>query len=165
MSLQLFRFPQVLLAVLITLYAGHSHAASPGDEEVVAFFQSVEESFKNKDVLEILRHVDRGFFYIMTYCTPDTFSFLESDFDKYRASVGSFFKSKPEIYEYSIVVDKIQRSGKDIMVLARIKSVVQLNSIINSCDAWSNYLVHYVDDEFIIKDVRGDANCINKLAN
>jgi hypothetical protein len=79
--------------------------------------------------------------------------------------VGSFFKSKPEIQEYTIVVDDILRSGDDIMVLARIKSVVQFNGMINSSDASSNYHVQYVNDKFLIKDVRGDATCFNADEN
>ena len=146
-------------------FTGKVYAANVGDEEVIAFFQSVEETFREKDVPEIIGHIDRDFFYIMTYSSSDNFSFLESDFDKYRANVGSFFKSKPEIHEYSISVDNIQRSGEDIFVLARIKSVVQLSGILNSCEASSNYIVHYKDGEFLIKSVRGDADCTNKTVN
>ena len=155
----------VVLVVLVVFFTGKIHAASVGDEEVIAFFQSVEEAFKNKDVPEIIKHIDRDFSYVMTYSSPDNFSFLESDFEKYRANVGSFFKSKPEIHEYSISVENIQQSGEAIFVLARIKSVVQLSGIINSCDASSNYFVYYEDDEFLIKGVRGDADCTNKTAN
>ena len=160
-----FMITCVVLVASVVFFSSKLYAADVGDKEVIAFFQSVEEAFKKKDVLEIIRHIDRDFSYVMTYSTSDNFSFLESDFEKYRANVGSFFKSKPEIHEYSIVVDNIQRSGEDIFVLARIKSVVQLSGILNSCEASSNYIVHYEDGEFFINGVRGDADCINKTVN
>ena len=162
---RVFRFICLLLVMIVVSFSGNIHAADPDDGKVVAFFQSVEESFKKKDIPEIIGHVHRDFSYIMTYSTNENFSFLESDFEKYRANVGSFFKSKPEILEYSIVVDDIQRSGEDIMVLARLKSVVQLNGIINSCDASANYLIQKVNKEYLIKEVRGDATCTNATAN
>ena len=160
-----FMITCVVLIAPAFFFTSKIHAADVRDEEVIAFFQSVEEAFKKKDVLEIIGHIDRNFTYIMTYSSSDNFSFLESDFDKYRANVGSFFKSKLDIHEYSIIVDNIQRSGEDIFVLARIKSVVQLSGIVNSCEASSNYIVHYEDGEFLIRGVRGDADCINKTVN
>lgn len=162
---QVYRNICLLLVVLVVSFSGNIHAADPDDEEVAAFFQSVEESFKKKDIPEIIGHIHEDFSYIMTYSTNGNFSFLESDFEKYRANVGSFFKSKPEMLEYSIVVDDIQRSGEDIMVLARLKSVVQLNGIINSCDASANYLIQKINNEYLIKEVRGDATCTNATAN
>jgi hypothetical protein len=149
--------------VLVVSFSGNIHATDADVGEIVAFFQSVEESFKKKDIPEIIGHIHKDFSYIMTYSTNENFSFLESDFEKYRANVGSFFKNKPEILEYSIIVDDIQRSGEDIMVLARLKSVVQLNDIINSCDASANYLVQKVNNKYLIKEVRGDADCTNML--
>jgi len=160
-----FMITCVVLIAPVVFFTGQIHAADVGDEEVIAFFQSVEEAFKKKDIPEIIGHIDRDFTYIMTYSSSDNFSFLESDFDKYRDNVASFFKSKPDIHEYSIFVDNIQRSGEDIFVLARIKSVVQLSGILNSCEASSNYIVHYKDGEFLMKGVRGDADCFNKTVN
>ena len=161
------RYACLLLAVLGVFLAGDIQAQNIDDKkkEVVDFFRSVEDSFREKNVPEIIRHVHKDLSYIMTYSTDESFSFLESDFEKYRVNVGSFFKSKPEIHEYSIIVDDIQISGDGFMVLARLKSVVQLTGIINSCDASANYLIQKVKNEYLIREVRGDATCINTMVN
>jgi len=46
-----------------------------------------------------------------------------------------------------------------------IKCVVQLNGIINSCDALANFLIQKINNEYLIKEVRGDAACTNATAN
>lgn len=158
---RIFRCYCLLFSVLAVFSVTNIHAEGADNEEVEVFFQYVEESFKSKDITEVIEHIHKDFSYIMTYSSNNSFSFLESDFEKYRVNVGAFFKSKPVIHEYSITVDDIQRSGEDILVLARLKSVVQLNGIMNSCDASSNYLIQKIDDEYFIKEVRGDADCTN----
>jgi len=150
-----------LLVITAFLFAGVVHAEEPDDEQVLSFFQSVEDSFRGMNIPDIMVYIHRDFSYIMTYSTDGIFSYLVSDSKKYRENLGAFFKSKPEIRDYEITVDAIERSRDDIMVLARIRSVVQLNGIINSCDASSNYYVQYQDGGFYIKDVRGDATCSN----
>jgi len=131
------------------------------DREVTAFFRSVEVAFRNKRVQDIVANLHRDFSYIMTYSTDGAFSALESDIGQYRKSVASFFQSDPEILDYTIIVEGIERSGEEIMVLARIKSVVRLNGIVNTCDAASNYSLLQENGRLIIKDVRGDATCSN----
>lgn len=158
---RLFRYAGLLLLVLVVSFSGIARAERPDDQDVVAFFRTVEESFREKNVPEIIGHVHKDLSYVMTYSTNENFSFLESDYDNYRANVGAFFKSKPEIHEYSILIEDIRRSGGDVMVLARLKSVVQLEGIINSCDASSNYLLQKINHDYLIREVRGDATCTN----
>ncbi len=162
------RFPSMLLkyicpmlGLFVVFFAGSVHAAETDDEQVLSFFMSVEDSFRRMQIPDIMKYIHKDFSYIMTYSTDGIFSFLVSDSKKYRESLGSFFKSKPVIHEYEIGVESIQRTGEDIMVLARITSVVELNGIINSCDASSNYYVQYANGGFLIRDVRGDATCSN----
>lgn len=131
------------------------------DQEVTALFRSVEGAFRNKRVQDIVANLHRDFSYIMTYNTDGAFTALESDIEQYRKSVGSFFQSDPEIIDYTIIIEGIERSDEEIMVLARIKSVVRLNGIVNACDAASNYSLLQKKGRLIIKDVRGDATCSN----
>lgn len=150
------------LVMALLFPSGRAYGIEASDEAVRDFFRSVEEAFRDKDVPELISHIGDTFIYVMTYSNGDDFTYLESDYSRYRKSVGSFFMSKPVIHEYSILVEDIQRKGEDINVLAKVRSVVELNEIINSCVAASNYQLNYVAGEFIIKGVRGNANCANE---
>lgn len=150
-----------LLLSVFVISPAEEIALGKADQEVTAFFRSVEAAFRNKRVQDIVANLHPDFFYIMTYSTDGAFSTLESDIGQYRKSVASFFQSAPEILDYTILVERIERSGKEIMVLARIKSVVRLNGIVNTCDAASNYSLLQENGRLIIKDVRGNATCSN----
>ncbi|GAB4343051.1 MAG: hypothetical protein Kow0089_18560 [Desulfobulbaceae bacterium] len=106
--------------------------------------------------------MNRDFSYTMTYTTDGVFTYLQSDAEKYRESLGAFFKSKPVIHEYTITVRDIQRTGDDVMVLAEIRSVVELSGIVNDCTASSNYHLSREKGRLVIRDVRGDASCANR---
>lgn len=164
-SNKLRRYASLLHIILLVSFAGVSHSAEQGDEDVIAFFRNLENSFLERDFSPIVKNLHKDFSYIMTYSTDDNISFLESDVKDYRKNVGSFFLSKPNIHEYSIKVEDIQYFGEDIMVLIRIKSVVELYNIINSCDASSNYHLQYIDNHLVVRDIRGDATCFNTKMN
>jgi len=164
-AVRFLRYACLLFLLPVFSFPGTIYSAGADDADVIAFFRSVEDSFRNQDVNEIVGHVHRDLSYIMTYSTNDNFSILESDFEKYRTNVISFFKSRPKIREYSITVDDIHRSGNDVMVVVRLKSVVLLNGTITSCDASSNYLIQKVNSAYLIRDVRGDATCTNTEVN
>lgn len=151
----------LLQAIFAVAPAAEIATGKAEDREVTAFFRSVEGAFRNKRVQDIVANLHRDFSYIMTYSTDGAFSALESDIAQYRESVTSFFQSDPEILDYTILVEGIERSGEEIKVLARIKSVVRLNGIVNTCDAASNYSLLQENGRLIIKDVRGDATCSN----
>ena len=161
----LLRGALLLLLVLPGNLRAEEIAAVQGDDqEVAALFQAVETSFKNKRVQDLIANVHRDFSYTMTYSTDDSFSALKNDIATYRESLGAFFQSNPEIQDYAIKVEQIERSGEETLVLARIRSVVQLNGVVNSCEAFSNYTLLHEKGRLLIKTIRGDATCANTQA-
>lgn len=151
----------LLQLACILVFAVASHADSIEDKEVTAFFDRLQKSFLERNFSGVVQSLHKDFSYIMTYVTDGKFSYLESDAKDYRKNVGAFFISKPEIYEYAITVENIERMDKDILVLIRTRSVVELYNIINTCEAMSNYHLRYIDNDLVVKDVRGDATCFN----
>ena len=135
------------------------------DQQIAAFFQSLEESFRSKRAPDIMAKLHKKFSYIMTYCTEDSFSVVENNIETYRTSVGSFFMNGPEVLEFTINVERIERLGKEIAVVARIKSTVLLNGILNTCETFSNYTILQSKGSLLIKDIRGDATCTNSKAD
>ena len=134
------------------------------DQRIAAFFQSLEESFRNKRAPDVIARLHKKFSYIMTYCTDDAFSVVENNLETYRASVGSFFMRDPEVLEFTIAVQQVEPLGEKIAVVARINSTILLNGILNTCETFSNYNLLQYEDRLLIKDIRGDASCTNSKA-
>lgn len=152
----------LLHSVPIPCQAEEIATAEIDDQQLAAFFQAMEESFRRRSVPAVMAKLHKKFSYIMTYCTDDSFSVVENNFDTYRTSVGSFFLAGPEIREFTIQVEQVERLDKEIAVVARIKSAVLLNGILNTCKISSNYSILQYNGGLLVKDIRGDATCSNK---
>lgn len=167
---KIFRVGTVLLAGIFLFSQVMPHLARAeekdpagiDDQQIAAFFESVEESFRKKRVPDVMAKLHKKFSYIMTYCTDESFSVVENDIKTYRVSVGSFFMSDPDVLEFAVHVDQVERLGEKIAVVARIKSVVLLHNIVNTCETSSNYTLLPYQGSFLIRDIRGDASCTNR---
>lgn len=151
-------------AMPILCEAEEINAAKVDNQQIAFFFQSIEESFRNKRAPDVMAKLHKKFSYLMTYCTDDAFSVVEYNIDTYRTSVGSFFMTHPEVLEFAINVEHVEHLGKEIAVVARIKSAILLNGILNTCKTSSNYTLLQYEDRLLIKDIRGDAACTNSKA-
>jgi hypothetical protein len=144
--------------------AGDKDTAQAETQEVTALFKAVETSFRQKNVHDIVENLHRKFFYIMTFITDGGVTVLENDVEKYRSTVGGFFMSDPEIRDYTIRVEYLERSGEEIRVVARVSSSVVTNGMVSTCDAASNYTLVREKGRLLIRLVRGDATCRNGSA-
>lgn len=150
-----------LLVLTAPLLSAESAGGGGSDQQVVAFFEELQEAFRNKRAPDIMARLHKSFANLITYCTDDSFSVVEHNIASYRTSVGSFFMSDPEVEEFTIRVEHVEHLGKDIAVVARITSSVLLHGIRNTCETFSNYTLREAGDRLLIRNVRGDATCTN----
>ena len=151
----------LLQAMATSCPAAENAALSAGDRQVAAFFQELEEAFRNKHAPDIMAKLHKTFSYLMTYCTDDSCSVVENTLETYRSSVGSFFMSDPEVQKFAITLEHIARQGENIVVVAHIQSAVLLHGILNTCETSSNYTLLEEKGQLLIRNVRGDASCVN----
>ena len=149
----------IILLFSILIVPQYLKATEIQDTHIASYVHEIEQAFLTKNHPRLMDQISRDFVYKIEIVREGQINQYEWTFGEYREGTSDMFSSNAIIKEFTIEILETTKTGDNIYLKTKTKSVVEHNNQINDCDVLSTeHLINYSNSLKIVS-YQGVSNC------